>query len=217
MEHLETNGHLDHRQHAFRAGRGTGTFLAELGQTLDDALGNNEHAEIISLDLAKAYNRAWPPDVLGRLAHWGVTGNLLQFLKDFLSGKSFQVVIGNSRSSPRKEETGVPEGSVIAVTIFLVAMSGVFEVIPRGVYLKVYADDITLIVIGVHSKAIRRKAQTATTAVGKWAAKAGFDISGTKSARLHICARNHQLPRKHITLNQEENPTRRTLKTLGSP
>ncbi|XP_062704291.1 uncharacterized protein LOC134286654 [Aedes albopictus] len=182
VEHLETNGYLDHRQHAFRAGRGTGSSLAESGQTLDDALENNEHAEIISLDLAKAYNRAWTPDVL---------------------------------ASVREEETGVPQGSVIAVTIFLVAMHGVFETIPRGVYLKVYADDITLIVIGVHPKALRKKAQAATNAVGKWAAKAGFDISATKSARLHICGSNHQLSRKHITLNKEVIPTRRTLKTLG--
>ncbi|XP_062714797.1 uncharacterized protein LOC134291286 [Aedes albopictus] len=215
VEHLETNGYLDHRQHAFRAGRGTGSFLAESGKTLDDALENNEHAEIIYLDLAKAYNRAWTPDVLARLTHWGVTGNLLYFMKDFLTGRSFQVIIGNTRSSVREEETGVPQGSVIAVTIFLVAMHGVFETIPRGIYLKVYADDITLIVIGVHTKALRKKAQAATNAFGKWAAKAGFDISATKSARLHICGSNHQLPRKHITLNKEVIPTRRTLKTLG--
>lgn len=69
VEHLEANGHLDHRQHAFRAGHGTGTFLAELGQTLDDALENSQHVEIISLDLAKAYNRAWTPDALARPAN----------------------------------------------------------------------------------------------------------------------------------------------------
>lgn len=215
VEHLETNGHLDHRQHAFRAGRGTGTFLAELGQTLDDALDSNQHIELISLDLAKAYNRAWTPDVLERLARWGITGNLLQFLKDFLVGRTFQVIVGNNRSSPHDEETGVPQGSVIAVTIFLVAMSGIYQTIPRGVFLKVYADDITLIVVGMHPKAIRRKAQAATTAVGKWAAKAGFDISAAKSGRLHICAENHQPPRKPITLNQETIPTKKTLKTLG--
>ncbi|XP_062710824.1 uncharacterized protein LOC134288908 [Aedes albopictus] len=90
-------------------------------------------------------------------------------------------------------------------------MSGVFEAMPRGIYLKVYADDITLIVIGVHPKAIRKKAQAAKTAVGKWAAKAGFDISAAKSTRLHICASNHQPPRKPITINQEVIPTRKTL------
>ncbi|XP_062709994.1 uncharacterized protein LOC134288629 [Aedes albopictus] len=155
------------------------------------------------------------PDVLDRLARWGITGNLLQFLKDFLVGRTFQVIVGNNRSSPHDEETGVPQGSVIAVTNFLVAMSGIYQTIPRGVFLKVYADDITLIVIGMHPKAIRRKAQAANTAFGKWAAKAGLDISAAKFGRLHICAENHQPPRKPITLNQEAIPTKKTLKTLG--
>lgn len=118
------------------------------------------------------------------------------------------MTVGNHRSSPHDEEIGVPQGSVIVVTIFLVAMSGVLQSIPRGVFLKVYADDITIIVVGVHPKAKRRKAQAATTNVGIWAAKAGFDTFASKSAKLHICAKNHQAPRKPIVLNQEVIPTK---------
>ncbi|XP_062542565.1 uncharacterized protein LOC134210537 [Armigeres subalbatus] len=83
--YLESTGKLDDRQHAFRPGRGTGTYLASLGEILDEAKSQGKHAELVSLDISRAYNRAWTPGVLKKLALWGVSGNLLHFVKNFLS------------------------------------------------------------------------------------------------------------------------------------
>lgn len=66
------------------------------------------------------------------------------FVKNFLDRRTVQVLVGKRISNSFAEETGVPQGSVIAVTLFLVAMSGVFLVIPKGVFILVYADDILL-------------------------------------------------------------------------
>lgn len=142
VEFLEMSKKLDPRQHAFRPGFGTGTYLASLGQILDDAMRQGDHVELASLDLAKAYNRAWMPGVLRQLADWGITGNMLKFLQNYLSHRTFQVAIGNHRSKTVCEETGVPQGSVIAVTLFLVAMNGIFIRLPAGIFILVYADDI---------------------------------------------------------------------------
>lgn len=139
---LEDNQLLDHRQHAFRPGHGTGTYFTGLGDVLQDAVNSGLHADIASLDLAKAYNCAWTPRAINQLAEWGLSGNILHFLKNFLSGRTFEVIIGNHLSSTRKEETGVPQGSVIAVTLFLVAMNGIFIRLPAGIFILVYADDI---------------------------------------------------------------------------
>lgn len=215
VEYLETNRKLDRRQHAFRPGQGTGTYLATLGQVLNDALSRNEHIEIASLDLSKAYNRAWTPGILRQLAQWGITGNMLTFIKNFLNERTFQVMVGNSKSKLVAEETGVPQGSVLAVTLFLVAINGVFKVLPKGIYIFVYADDILLVVCGKYPKATRRKLQSATNAIGKWADLSGFDIASEKCARLHICSSNHIPPRKPITIHGKPIPTKKTLKILG--
>ncbi|XP_062699469.1 uncharacterized protein LOC134284521 [Aedes albopictus] len=135
MEHLESNGLLGYHQRAFRSGYGTGTYLANLGSILDDAMKAQERVEIVSLDLAKANNRARSPGILKQLVDWGVSGNLLKFIQNFLTNRTFEVLIGNHRSKVMKEETGVPQGSVISVTLFLVAMSGVTLVLPKGVYI----------------------------------------------------------------------------------
>lgn len=211
---LEDNQLLDSRQHAFRPGFGTGTYLASLGQILDEALKTGEHVELASLDLAKAYNRTWTPGILQKLVNMGISGNMLAFVRNFLEGRTFQVLVGNHRSKIVQEETGVPQGSVLAVTLFLVAMNGVFLVLPKGVFILVYADDILLLVRGKHPKMIRRKLQAAVSAVAKWATQVGFDMAADKCVRVHVCDSKHRPPGK-INIQGLPIPTRNYVKILG--
>ncbi|XP_062541937.1 uncharacterized protein LOC134209937 [Armigeres subalbatus] len=102
---------------------------------------------------------------------------MLQFIKNFLSDRTFRVLVGNQTSRATKEETGVPQGSVIAVTLFLIAMEGVFDRLPKGIYILVYADDVLLVVTGKHPKATRRKLQAAVNDIAKWAKSAGYVMS----------------------------------------
>lgn len=50
---------------------------------------------------------------------------------------------------------------VIAVTLFLVVINSVLRVLPAGLYILVYADDIHLLATGKHPKIIRRRLQPA--------------------------------------------------------
>lgn len=61
---------------------------------------------------------------------------------------------------------------MIAVTLFLVVINSVLRVLPAGLYILVYADDIHLLATGKHPKIIRRRLQPAVTAVGGWAERA---------------------------------------------
>lgn len=212
---LESNGHLDHRQHAFRSGHGTGTYFATLGQVLHDAKAQEQHVELATLDLAKAYNRAWTPGVINQLSKWGLTGHVLHFLRNFLRNRTFQVCIGNHRSNTFSEETGIPQGSVIAVTIFLIAMNGVFSSLPKEIFIFVYADDIMLVVIGSTEKALRRKLQASVNAVAKWGNEVGFELSAEKSAIMHLCTSRHRPIRSLVTANGQPIPLKKSVRVLG--
>lgn len=102
---------------------------------------------------------------LQQLKELGFSVNLLAFVRNFPRGRSFQVIIGNHSSRTFAEETGVPQGSLLAVTLFLAAMNGVFRSLPANIYIYVYADDILLIVVGDTPGRKRIKAQSATSAV----------------------------------------------------
>ncbi|XP_065083431.1 uncharacterized protein LOC135705587 [Ochlerotatus camptorhynchus] len=165
IQFLEDHGHLDHRQHAFRPGHGTGTYFATLGQLLNDAKERGEHTEIATLDLSKAYNHTCTPNIIKQLQDWGLSGHILAFVRKFLDNRTFEVCIGAHKSKICREETGVPQGSVIAVTLFLVVMNGVFRNLPKDIYTFVYADDIVPVTVGRTPKALRRKLKAAVNAV----------------------------------------------------
>lgn len=93
-------------------------------------------------------------------------------------------------------------------------MSEVFDVLPKGVYILVYADDTLLLVRGKYSKCIRRKLQAAVSAVVRWSDNVGFDIAAEKCARIHICGSNHRPPGK-IFISGTPMPTKNQIKVLG--
>jgi hypothetical protein len=116
---LECNGRLDKRQHAFRAGRGIDTYFAELDQSLPSI---DEHCLIASLDLSKAYDTTWRHGILSTLSSWRIRGRMMNILQSFLSNRTFQVSIGGKTSREFQLENGVPQGSVLSVTLFLIAI-----------------------------------------------------------------------------------------------
>lgn len=104
---------------------------------------------------------------------------------------------------------------MIAVTIFLVLINNVFQALPIEIYIFVYADDIVLVVIGRTLKFIRRKLQAAISAVAKWAANSGFDLSAEKSAISHVCCSRHRVLQTLVTANGSQIPFKKTLVILG--
>ncbi|XP_058840352.1 uncharacterized protein LOC131695832 [Topomyia yanbarensis] len=106
---------LDPRHYAFRRGAGTGAYLTSFG---DQSVTYDLNADIAILDVAKAYNTVWRHGVVQQLANCGITGHMDRFLHDYLSNRAFRVGIGGAQSVAYPEANGVPQGSVLAVTLF---------------------------------------------------------------------------------------------------
>jgi hypothetical protein len=209
---LESNGRLDKRQHAFRAGRGSDTYFAELERSLPAV---NEHCLIASLDLAKAYDTTWRHGILRTLNSWQIRGRMMSTLKCFLSNRTFQVSVYGHLSREHQLENGVPQGSVLSVTLFLVAMQPIFRVVPSGVDILLYADDILLIVRREKSEGLHRKLQAAVKAVDKWTKSVGFSISATKSHILYCSPNARREPVHRITIDRVPIPMTNRLRILG--
>lgn len=151
---LESSGRLDKRQHAFRSGRSTDTYLAELERSLP---ATDEHSLLVSLDLSKAYDTTWRHGILRTLKSWRIRGRMLNLLQSFLDERMFQVCVGGHLSRTHRLENGVPQGSILSVTLFLVAIQPIFKAVPKGVEILLYADDILLVVKGRKTEKLHRK------------------------------------------------------------
>ncbi|XP_058817533.1 uncharacterized protein LOC131680839 [Topomyia yanbarensis] len=208
---LEDEKLLDPRQFAFRKGSGTEAHLGSLGEVLDRARSEGIHADIAILDIAKAYNTVWREGVLQQFQRWGIQGNLGVFIQNFLTNRRFRVCIGGTLSDEFREANGVPQGSNLTVTLFLVRMNSLFTALPGGVYVFVYADDIILVALG---KTIPRT-RIVANAVGRWALATGFNIAATKCTITHCCSTYHPANARPIRLNGTVIPFRKEPVVLG--
>lgn len=128
---LEENGVLNKNQRAFRRRRGTTTYFSDLREILAEVEQSNSHAEFALLDIEKAYDQAWRPHIMEQIDRLAIGIRMRNYIKNFLTDRHFRVTYGEVLSSERIQENGVPQGSVLPVTLFLLAINPVFEAIPK--------------------------------------------------------------------------------------
>ena len=210
---LEFTGKLDHRQYAFRAGKGVEAHLAHLESLL--SLGENEHTEIVSLDISKAYDTTLRPAILRTLVTWKISGRMLYMLQSFLHNRCFRVVANGKESQLKPAENGVPQGSILSVTLFLIAMQPIFTTCPPDVQVLLYADDVLLVSSGRSTSQVRKQLRAAVHSIVEWTTSVGFCIAPKKSQLIHICSENHRKRGRAIKINNTPIPRVRKMRILG--
>ena len=72
-------------------------------------------------DISKALDRIWHNRLLLKLKQTGVSGNLFQLIKMFLSGRFQRVLLNNGHTSYWETiQAGVPQGSILRPLFFLI-------------------------------------------------------------------------------------------------
>ena len=94
-------------------------------------------------------------------------------------------------------------------------MQPIFEVIPAGVEILLYADDVLLIVKGKKHGELRKVLRKAVGAAVGWAAEVGFAVAPSKSKLLHVCSTRHRKRGRAIKIDNVPIPMVRSLKILG--
>ena len=74
---------------------------------------------MISLDIAKAFDRVWHKGLLAKLPMFGLHHSLIKWISSFLSDRSIAIRVDGYLSIPHSINSGVPLGSVISPVLFV--------------------------------------------------------------------------------------------------
>lgn len=215
MNELENKNILGANQSAFRKGRQTLDPLTEIEDIYTKAIDEHKHVELIFLDLEKAYDKTWRHLILKNLAKAGIGGRMAIFCEGFLKERNFKVLYQGHFSSSKNQQNGVPQGSVLAVTFFLLAINSIHEWLPKDITIKLYADDITIAITSRCARWTRQRVQNTLKQLEAWCSATGFTVSIQKSTIMHIGSRKKLLKQPAPIFLQQPIKITKTTRMLG--
>ena len=222
---LEKSKLLHSSQGGFRRGRQTIDQLIRLTQETVDAFQKREHVTAVFIDLQQAYDHVWRAGLLFKMQKLGIQGNLYEWIKDFLHDRTIATKVNNTVSEKRTLEEGLPQGSALSCTLFLVYINDLAENL--DVHNALFADDLVIWTSGKYALDMQRKLNKTLATLSTYCELWKLKINTTKTVYSIftlspvLCNSKLLLKVQNSLIEKEENPcylgvrldTRLTFKT----
>ena len=198
-KHFETHKVFTDAQHGFRKGRSCESQLALTVHDLAGELDAGGQTDAILLDFSKAFDRVPHQRLVLKLDYYGIRGSTLNWIGQFLSGRTQQVLVEGHLSKSAPVTSGVPQGTVLGPSLFLVYIND----LPEGLtsVVRLFADD-TIVYRSIRSEndsyALQEDLGKLELWEGTW--QMGFNVD--KCSILTISKRKRQICHAY-TLHQQ--------------
>ncbi|KAL8583342.1 hypothetical protein ACOMHN_057628 [Nucella lapillus] len=98
-------------------------------------------------DIKKAFDSVWHAKLLNKIGALGITGRMYNFIQTFLDSLEITVKVGPSVSRSHILDMGVPQGSVIAPTLFSIMLHDIMTTLRpqyKPLTISLFADDLAI-------------------------------------------------------------------------
>lgn len=211
---LESNNIISPNQSGFRPLHSTMDQLINIESFICDSFINKQHTTLISIDIEKAYDMVCRKRILTILKGLGLQGNILIFIQNFLKTRIIRVKANGTLSEPKSIQNGVPQGSILSVTLFLLAINEIISIVPPPAKTYLFADDLTILYKGKTETITQKFLQEVLIKLQEWSIKSGFTFSKIKTKFITFC-RQHKPPKINLHLGNLNLEEVSSIKILG--
>ena len=207
MDHFLKNNLFTKQQYGFIKGRSTVLQLLSVLDYWTEKLEKGGQVDVVYTDFEKAFDKVPHKRLLSKLHSYGITKDIVAWVKEFLINRQQKVRIKDSYSTWHAVLSGIPQGSVLGPLLFVIYINDLPDEIEKLAKISLFADDakISKHIITEHdSKALQQALNTLTGWTEKWLLK----LNVSKCQILSISRSNAIEYKYDITYNG-------TVSTLG--
>ena len=187
MSHLLINNLIRTEQHGFVPRKSCETNLLETVDFATKHMSEKCPVDIVFLDFAKAFDKVPHKRLLAKLESLGIDGQLLCWLREFLSERQQRVVLGEPVSEWESVRSGVPQGSVLGPILFIIFINDLPARLLNDC--KLFADDCK-IMSGIRSCEDQARLQSDINSVNDWCSDWLMELNIFKCRVMHLGRNN---------------------------
>ena len=217
-------------QVGFRPGRAAEDNIGRLVQTVQDGWNKppksgrraieGKHADrfvLLAFDFARAYDRIDHRMLKLKLLRHGLPKCMVTWIHQFLSDRRARVEVNGTLSAERPFRAGLPQGSVLAPTLYTLWAADLItalQTIP-GTSVYMYADDTATLSSGATIETAQKRAQQAADVMTSWAYRWKMVVAGHKTQALVLSQWAQDAKNLHLRVAGATITGDRSLKLLG--
>lgn len=200
LSFLNVNNILSPNQFGFRRGMSTEDAVLALTEHAVRTLDNKHKCLGIFIDLSKAFDTVSAPELLKKMESIGIRGVVLEMFRDYLRGRTQVVKVEQNESDERPITYGVPQGSILGPTLFLIYINDLCQIQINSCKIVSYADDTSLLVDGKDWAQCYHNAEKALTCVVEWLRNNLLTVNVSKTFYIPFAIKSNLSPPASYTL-----------------